>query len=347
MPLLLLFIALIAPISHAEEFDPYNVLQWKQGDSGDWYEWWYYKVVEPETGEAFYFTYGVVNPGKANGKGILQVGSFGQKVVAEQQVPLAQFSASRSDTDVRIGANTATDKRITGSLKQDDGEKNSWDLSFEKDWKFLAMGWGMQTPDISNIFWYPAQASASATGTVHFRGKTYSFVNAPAYQDRNWGRSFPDWWTWMVSNNFEHSPGTTLAVGGGKPRVFNGPALFSGLCIGLRYQGEEYVFRTTDGNVVTFDIKWGKWEVSATNGYGKKIEISAYAPPEKFMLLPFSTPLGKTFYDYEALTGDMTVKLSSWTGFSWKTIATLVTHQAGIEWGSPDPVGMERIFGSK
>jgi len=54
---------------------------------------------------------------------------------------------------------------------------------------------------------------------------------------------------------------------------------------------------------VNFTINWGKWEVSAENGSNQRIEISAYAPPEKFMMLPFESPQGATFYDYEALLG--------------------------------------------
>jgi len=346
MKTLLVLLLAMAPlcVRADQSVDPYNVFLWKQGDRGDWYEWWYYKVVDPQSGEAFYFTYGVVNPGDTGGKkkgtqAVVQVGSFGQGNVTQTVYPLSQFSASAQATDVRIGPNTATDKRITGSVKD-----ISWDLSIDKKWSFNAMGWAMKQPGISNIYWYPAQASASMTGTINFRGKKYTFNQATAYQDRNWGRSFPDWWTWLVSNNFKGSPGTTLAAGGGKPRAFGGPALFSGLCIGLNYQGKEYAFRTTDGDTVNFDIAWGKWEVTATNGQGQKIEISAYAPKEKFLLLPFNSPNGDLFYDYEALTGHMTVKLSEQMKGEWLPVATLETDQAGIEWGSPKPIGLDEIF---
>ena len=346
--LLLVFTCL--PLARAEQgADPYNVFLWKKGDAGDWYEWWYYKVVDPQSGEAFYFTYGVVNPGdrdnaKAGTKAMIQVGSFGQGVVAQQDFSLEEFSASSLATDVRIGANTATDKRITGSLKDRDGSPISWDLAIDKKWSFNAMGWAIRQPGISNIYWYPAQASAAMTGTIQFHGRKYVFNQATAYQDRNWGRSFPHWWTWLVSNNFKNSPGTVLAGGGGKPKAFNGPALFSGLCLGLFYQGKEYAFRTTDGDSVKFDIHWGKWEVTASNGHGQKIEISAFAPREKFLLLPFNSPRGGTFYDYEALAGHMTVKLFERSGFSWKLVTSLETDQAGIEWGSPKPLGLENLF---
>ncbi len=350
--LLLLTLAFLPIVGATESVDPYNVYLWKNGDTQNWYEWWYYKVVDQQSGEAFYFTYGVVNPGdrthaKAGTKAVVQVGSFVIGETLAQNFKLEEFSASKIATDIRIGPNTATDKRITGTIKDRRGNPISWDLAIEKNWSFNAMGWMMEKPEISNIYWYPAQASASMTGTIEFRGKKYVFNHATGYQDRNWGRSFPGWWTWLVSNNFKNSPGTVLAAGGGKPKVLNGPALFSGLCIGLRYKKKEYAFRTSDGDAVHFDIHWGKWEVSATNKHGQSIRISAYAPREKFLLLPFGTPNGELFYDYETLSGKMTVKLYELARGRWAPVATLETDQAGIEWGSPEPLSLEKMFSAE
>ena len=40
-----------------------------------------------------------------------------------------------------------------------------------------------------------------------------------------------------------------------------------------------------------------------------KLRCRLYAPKTKFLDLNFMTPEGKIFHDYEAPTGDMTVKL--------------------------------------
>jgi tocopherol cyclase len=337
----LLFALFLVATAPAFAADPYNAYLWREGDGQPWFEWWYYKVVDPTTHDAFFFTYGVVDPGHPDGRNaghaILQVGSFGQNAIAVEHFPLAQFAASRDATNVRIGPSTATDQRITGSAESGN---ITWDLAVEKTWGFEAMGWTMHHAGLSNIYWYPAQASATMTGTVTFRGRTYYFQHAPAYQDRNWGRSFPDWWTWLVSNDFPSSPGTALAAGGGKPRVFNGPSLFDGLCIGFHHHGKEYAWRTTDGDRVDMDIRWGKWEVSASNQNGDRIVISAFAPKEKFLLLPFDTPESGRFYDYEALAGHMAVTFTPRDG----SPETLETESAGIEWGSPNPVLFARIF---
>ena len=338
--------------------DPYNALIWNrsnqeaglgQVDRGEWYEWWYYKVVDPVSREAFYFTYGVINPWDtentlAGTRSVVQIGDFNTHTIVTGEYPVTDFHAAYNQTAVEIGGNVATDKKLVGHLVQN-GHDVSWDLTLTKQWGFEAMGWSMSQENISNIYWYPAQASALVSGTITFDGRQYEFAGAPGYQDRNWGRSFPKWWTWLTSNHFKNSPGTTLAAGGGMPKAFDSAYLFAGICIGLNHLGREYAFRNTDGDQIKYDISWGRWEISAENQHNQKIVISAYAPPEKFMMLPFMSPEGAVFYDYEALMGHMTVKLYKRANFmsDWRQIADLETDEAGIEWGTPEPLSQMNL----
>lgn len=313
----------------------YNALIWTPAITDDWYEWWYYKVVVPGTDDAFYFCYGVVNPWdldltKPASRSYVSAGSFADKETAEQTFKPGDFSASSESTFVRIGGNQATDRALKGSLPAPGGGEISWDLTVEKDWGVNLMAWTMSQGWLSNIYWYPAQASARMSGTIKYRGRIISLNGAPAYQDRNWGRSFPKWWTWLVSNNFKNSPGTVLASGGGQPKIYPGVEPIQTVTIGLRHEGKEYLFRPTMGDIVTVDVNFGKWEVNARNKWGERMQISAYAPREKFLLLQFMTPQGKMYNDYEALKGNIKVKLYKGA----KLLADLETAEGGIEFGS-------------
>ena len=336
--------------------DPYNTYLWNrsnvianngQVDQSPWYEWWYYKVIDPATGRAFFFTYGVINPwdsGKTLGgtQAVVDAGEFTAKTMIDQKFPVAQFQAAYDRTFVQIADSTATDKALVGHVSND-GHNMEWNLSIDKNWSFDAMA-STKTMK-SDIYWYPAQASATMNGWIKLDGVTYHLTNAPGYQDRNWGDGFPKWWTWLVSNNFKNSPGTVLAAGGGEPKVFN-TAYVQGLCIGLHYNGKDYAFRTFGGDNVSFDISWGKWEVDASSSTAR-VTISANAPKDKFMMLPFTSPQGATFYDYETLTGSMTVKVYERSSIlaEWKQVgADLVTENAGIEWGTPTPVSFTNLF---
>jgi tocopherol cyclase len=195
--------------------------------------------------------------------------------------------------------------------------------------------------------WYPAQASAHCSGSILSKGKLYQFTNAPCYQDRNWGSSFPLWWTWIVSNHFKNNPGTALAVGGGRPKYFDTHFPLQGVDVGLKHKGVVYDFRPNDLDNVKINISFGKWEVTANNSTNK-VEISAFAPKEKFMDLVFTTPTGELFHDYETLSGEVTVKLYKRESFQWKLIDTLYSDAAGIEYGEPgNEKSLHKFFNSE
>ncbi len=331
--------------------DPFNAYQWNRQnvlsgssavDHRPWYEWWYYKVVDPKSRRSFYWVYGVVNPWDqgsemAGTRASVAMGSFDEKITLQKNYPLRDFHSSYDETLIQIDSNTATDQMLQGSLSDDQGNSASWNLTLKKVWGFNAMGWAMGIPRLLNIYWYPAQASARMSGTLNFNGTKIDLDNAPAYQDRNWGNSFPKWWAWIVSNQFENSPGTVLAAGGGKPKIAGQFEPYQGMSIGLLHEGVEYHFRPNDGDIVETDISFGKWEVVATKLGRYRIILSAYATPEQFMLLPFASPDGKVFKDYEALNGDVRLQLfkkQAGLNDQWECIADLISHDAGIEFGS-------------
>jgi tocopherol cyclase len=333
--LIILFYLFTVATAHSE-VDPFNVYQWKPKHHGPWFEWWYYKVVLPETGESYFFVYGVVNPWDKNKtvagtRAYVAMGDFNAKTQTEIQYPVNQFSAAYDQTLVTVGENMATDQNLRGELKDKNGDINSWDISIQKEWSYNATGWATGK-GITNIEWYPAQASAKCSGSLVSHNKLVQFTDAPCYQDRNWGNAFPLWWTWIVSNQFRENPDSYLAVGGGRPKYLNTKFPLQGVSLGLRHKGKDYHFRPNDFDHINQKINFGTWEISADNGVDK-VTVSAYAPKEKFMDLQFMTPEGKIFHDMETLTGHVTVKIYQGTLFGWKLIDTLTSEYAGIEYG--------------
>lgn len=345
-----MLLASLALSAEAWSIDEFNTYRWNRDnvirntgrqDKGPWYEWWYYKVVLPETGHSFFFVYGVVNPWDVNGKNPasrahLGMGDFSEKIIVERHFSPGEFSARHDETYASIRTNTMTDRHFTGEMLNEDGQVYRWDIDIQKIWSFNATGWATGRM-WTNIEWYPAQADALCSGTIESAGKTYDFKDAPCYQDRNWGHSFPDWWAWIVSNHFNGHPETALAIGGGRPRFFGGQIpLIEGVAIGLRHQGQVHTFRPNDLDQVKIDINFGKWEVVGINPT-HKIEIKAHAPKESFMDLQFMTPQGEVFHDYETLTGDVEVKLYKRVGLfgrEFVLVDTLTSNFTGIEYGS-------------
>ena len=354
VPLVLALLILTGCPACPPSTQPYNCLIWNRDnaaadngktDTGPWYEWWYYKVVLPDTGEAFYFVYGVVNPWDTGGsdpasRSYVGFGSFADGVTVTQNYAVSDFKASYDTTDVTIADQRALRGGIAGHVF--DGATNaSWNISIDTQWDFNAMGWAMFTPDLTNIYWYPAQASARFSGTIVCNGTTHTFQDAPGYQDRNWGRTFPDWWAWITANHFDGHPGTALAAGGGRPRLFDLFEPVEGLAIGLNHNGQVYEFRPNDGDLELFTIDFGTWRVQAANRDGYMIEIEARAPCDSFMDLVFVTPQNAAFHDFETLTGALTVRLYRFERLQYRLMETLESDFAGIEYGSATATSLD------
>ena len=358
--ILLLVLVSITAYAEVDQFNTYrynrkNVLRENgEADMRPWFEWWYYKIVIPNTGENYFFCYGVVNPWDTDNtmrgtRSVVAIGDFNRKFIIEKHLPVNDFEASYSETYVAIRDNVATEKRIIGDVEKD-GVRYKWDINYNKRWTYNPVGW-LLGYGVTNIEWYVAQADARCTGTVERNGEPTTFENVPCYQDRNWGRSFPAWWTWIVSNHFKGHPDTTISIGGGWPKVLNRLTSVKGVSIGLNHKGKEYLWRPNYFARVKMDVNFGKWEVEATNGT-HKIEVSAWAPREEFMDLEFMTPDGEIFHDYETLTGTMTVKLYKRIRVGvfereWKLIDILESDFAGIEYGSPNVYEFDGFFGGK
>lgn len=343
-----IFIALsfLVTLTLEASVDPFNTYQWNRKneisgngkvDKSLWYEWWYYKVVIPETGKSFFFVYGVVNPWDFNRefkgtRSYVGMGDFSKKLLAEEKFDINEFKASYKETYVSVERNVATDKFFNGNIQSERGEAFQWNIQINKKWSYNAEG-GLLGKMFTDIEWYPAQASATCTGSIISAGETVHFKDAPCYQDRNWGKQFPDWWTWIVSNHFEGHPETALAIGGGKPHVRGRRTPLASVSIGLKHEGKEYAFSPVHLTLVKTDVSFGKWKVMAI-GHKYKIEVEAFAPKEDFMDLQFMTPTGEIFHDYETLTGKVTVKLYERKRGIFKLKADLVSNYAGIEFGS-------------
>ncbi|MGZ3788096.1 MAG: tocopherol cyclase family protein [Bacteriovorax sp.] len=335
--ILSLILFLSFSLSLHADVDPFNVYQYKQGSQRPWFEWWYYKVVLPETGESFFFVYGVVNPwDKSHAlkgtRAYVGMGDFNRYDQIENLFPVEKFKAAYDQTLVEVENQQASDVHFSGSLEHPSRDQYSWDISINKDWSYNAAGW-ITGRGVTDIEWYPAQAGAHCSGTIISKNKLYQFTDAPCYQDRNWGTEFPSWWAWIVSNQFKENSESVLAIGGGKPKFHGNKLPIQGVSIGLHHKGIDYHFRPNDLDIVKTDISFGKWEMSGENDK-YKVTVSAYAPKEKFMDLKFVTPKGLVFHDYETLTGKVIVKIYHKRLVQWKLVDTLTSNYAGIEYGS-------------
>ena len=341
-------VSLLSFSAHAE-VDPYNTYQW-DGKTPQWFEWWYYKVLDPQTHHSFYFCYGVVNPPttdtpSSHSRAFVSFGDFQQKLILQTEVPMETFRANPATPFVQVGPHIATDQGLSASFS-DQGHQVQWLFSVKKKLGWDAMGWGLFKPGFFNIYWHPAQMDASFEGVLDIDGEHYTFKDADGYQDHNWGTSFPKWWFWLSSNAFQENPESSFVGGGGHAQTPLGLPLPTAILLALHHEGKLYEFRSSEPNYIfNWDMQLGRWDISAVNT-SYKLNIHAEADPSKMMDLPFATPEGKIFHDYETLNGNLHVELykKKVLGPRWEKIVDLSTpNSAGLELGLDEPTTTLRL----
>ena len=57
-------------------------------------------------------------------------------------------------------------------------------------------------------------AKGLASGHIRWGDKHYSFKDAPAYSEKNWGAGFPKKWFWVQCETFEGAPDVALTAVG-------------------------------------------------------------------------------------------------------------------------------------
>lgn len=303
------------------------------GESDPYYEAWYHKVALPGEGESFFFIYGLINPrpGASHPQEVFLYCARGTTLeVARKSFPLSEFRASRQLRDVRLGADARTTAlRYAGEV--DEGEHRcSWDIDLAESRPWTGtMGWmtgaeGMETS------WTVGNFTAAASGKVKFDGDTFSFEDAPAYCDHNWGSKFPRQWYWIQANLFD--AGVALAASGGT--VMAGEQETQAHMVGLLRGDEMLTFRTMDLDVVEAQFDMGAWSVASERTLSR-ITIAASCDPATLIYMPVPTEEGMQPYAYESLFGAMEVTLEERASANdpWETAFQGTSGYAGVELG--------------
>ena len=148
------------------------------------------------------------------------------------------------------------------------------------------VGWGTKERQYSTAGWLAAfpifephyqvlMSKAHAAGHISIYNddekKTYTFKNATAYLEKNWGGSFPSQWWWMQANTFANARDLTLTSTGGRRRLPLSSQEEEVALVGIHWKGDFLPFST-----VQWNVQWGKWNVFGQyEDYSVKLRGSA------------------------------------------------------------------------
>ncbi len=333
---------------------PHSGYHWNGVDSG-FFEGWYFRVTLPKIRESFAFMYSVEDPlGKnPHSGGAAQLLGIGEEYLSASFPDTSKFWASKDylglghwgETNLDISPRQLSLEEFDRSVKR--GYQVTATLhqgtlpELNCRWCYQTVpvyGWGhphqpqQATAGLLSFLpifepgWQILMAHGLATGWIEWRGERYNFNNAPAYSEKNWGRSFPEKWFWLNCNSFEDNVGLALTAGGGRRKVLWNTEEVA--MLGIHYRDRFYEFVPWNSQIYWQIQPWGEWQIQATNP-DFKIELIGTTDLAGTMV---STPTerGLVMCCRDTLKGRLSIELSTRRG---DRIIQASSINAGLEVG--------------
>jgi tocopherol cyclase len=221
-----------------------------------------------------------------------------------------------------------------GKLQDPSGPFANWHYQIQPIY-----GWGsVNSPQQSTAGWLSSfqifepgwqilMAHGLATGWVEWNGTLYTFENAPAYAEKNWGGAFPEKWFWLNCNCFDNEPDLAFTAGGGRRGVLWW--MESVAMVGLHYRGVLYEFAPWNAQVHWQIQPWGNWHLWAENDEFWVEVTGSCDRPGTFVRTP--TAQGLAFTCRDTTHGYVTLQLRE--KLSNKVIFQAQSSLCGLEVG--------------
>ncbi len=338
---------------------PHSGYHW-DGSKGRFFEGWYYRVTLPTAGSSFAFMYSIEDPrgGQPHSGGAAQIFGPGDSYLCRTFPDVRGFWAARDVlalghwgmprkingqprqlVPVEFTAGISQGYQATASFNQgaiaDPGNGNycRWLYQIEPVYGWgnphrparSTGGWLSYLP-IFEPGWQILMAHGLATGWIDWNGQVYHFDSAPAYSEKNWGRSFPQKWFWFHCNSFAEEPNLALTAGGGKRGLFWWMESVAG--IWLHYRGQFYEFAPWNSQIKWEIEPWGKWFME---GRSEEFEVEIVGTSDRQEThLRAPTEEGLVFCCRDTMEGILSLKLQKRQG---RTILWANSDLCGLEVG--------------
>jgi tocopherol cyclase len=271
---------------------PHSGYHWNGVDTG-FFEGWYFRVALPKIRQSFAFMYSIEDPSgstERSGGAVQMLGIDEQHLISilpdrtkfwatKDHLGLGHWGGNNLAKSPQLLSVAEFDTHITQGYQVTNTLHQGALPEHDCRWCYHTIpiyGWGQpQQPQQATagllsylpIFepgWQILMAHGLATGWIEWRGKRYEFNHAPAYSEKNWGRSFPEKWFWINCNSFDDTVGLAITAGGGRRKVLWMTEEVA--MIGIHYRGSFYEFVPWNSEIHWQIEPWGEWRMQATNG---------------------------------------------------------------------------------
>ena len=265
-------------------WDPAMYHGW--GKDRNYFEGWYFKVVDPEESHAIAVIPGISRTATGEAHAFIQV-LFGKRCRSEYiRFEAGQFRPSGKFFELHLGNNYFAADRLRLNLPQLRGTLNFNNLS---PWpKSLGapgiMGWYSFIP-FMECYHGIVSVDHQVEGQLEIFGEAVDFTAGRGYTEKDWGRSFPSSWIWMQTNHFD-TPGPTSLTASVARIPWLG-SHFIGYIVGFLLEGRLYRFATYTGAMMQARLE-GDCVHLAFRDRRRRLEITAEQGEGGELLSPLS-----------------------------------------------------------
>ncbi len=227
----------------------------------NYFEGWYYKLVDKNEEQSFAFIPGVAYDKQGQGHAFIQIiDSEGYKT-EYFRFDIEDFSFSEEDLDVSIGKNRFTQTGIDIDLSDRDypveGSLKFTDIvEFPKKKTRPGIMGPFSFVPYMECYHGVVNIDQRLEGSLEINGRKVDFTDGHGYIEKDWGRSFPKWWIWLQSNNFQDKDVSLMFAVAKIPWMGHH---FTGFLTFLKTRDDFYLFATyTGAKIRKMDYKNGR-----------------------------------------------------------------------------------------
>ena len=193
--------------------DTLNAVRWRGKRHRGFYEVWYLTVVDPSTGDSFWFRYTVESPTSPSARVTLGLWGF-SSIAQNPKAGLALHDVhsldkfankSTEEKGFRVDVGTAFLERAKAKGKVGTGDRSlEWDLTWEPTGPAVEpVSPALEAIGIAKSSVNVAHASIKVSGTVKVGGKATKLDKWAGEQAHTWGTRHADQWAWVGSSRVD------------------------------------------------------------------------------------------------------------------------------------------------
>ena len=310
--------------------DSLNAVRWAGKRQRGFYEVWYMTLVDPTTGDSFWFRYTLTSPSSdavpitAGVWGFSSSGKDPKAGLAVHDVyPIAKLAnKSTEEKGFRVEVGTSFLERARAKGKVGSGDRSlEWDLTWEpKGAAVEHVSPALEAIGLARSSVNAAHAGVLMSGTVKVGGKSVKVDKWAGEQAHTWGKRHADQWAWAHCNAFAEDPGIVFEGVSARTSCL-GMCLPTATPLYLRLPGspdpEEHAWTsatTIFSNRSTF--AFGRWDFEAESS-DISMKGTATVAPERLIAVEYADPSGERLFSHHATGGDLVLELYRRVGARW------------------------------